>query len=93
MRPRSLINTGISYYLSYLYDYLQGAEKDIHVHQDKMLRSFIQKARKTEVGKQFGFSTIRNYKDFTSQVPIRGYEEIRDQIIRMMEGQTNILWP
>ncbi|MEO5906823.1 MAG: GH3 auxin-responsive promoter family protein, partial [Saprospiraceae bacterium] len=45
------------------------------------------------VGKQFGFSTIRNYKDFTSQVPIRGYEEIRDQIIRMMEGQTNILWP
>lgn len=93
MRPGSLINTCISYYLSYLYKELQQAQKDIHVHQDRMLKSFLLKAKKTEVGREFGFSSIRNYKDFISQVPIRGYDEIRTQIFRMMEGQTNILWP
>ncbi len=93
MRPRSLINSGISLYLSYLYKQLQQAEQDIHVHQEKMLRSFIQKAKRTEVGKEFGFKTISSYKDFAAQVPIRSYEEIRDQILRMMTGETNILWP
>lgn len=58
-----------------------------------MLRTFLHKAKKTEVGKAFGFSTIKNYADFRNQVPVRPYEEIRNQILRMMEGETNILWP
>lgn len=93
MRPRNLINSGISYYLSYLYGQLQQAEKNIHAHQDSMLRSFVQKARKTEVGRQFGFNNIKSYQDFARQVPVRSYEEIRDQIARMMKGETNVLWP
>lgn len=93
MRPGNLINTCVAYYLSYLYKELKQAEKNIHMHQDKMLRSFIQKAKKTEIGREFGFSSIKNYADYIDQVPIRGYDEIRTQIHRMMEGQTNILWP
>lgn len=93
MRPRSLINSGISKYLSYLHKQLQEAERNIHTLQDGMVSSFLQKARNTEVGKEFGFSSIRNYKDFTSQIPIRNYDAIRDQILRMMEGETNVLWP
>ena len=93
MRPGNLINSVIAYYLSRLYIQLQQASRDIHTHQDKQLRSFIQKARKTEAGREFGFASIRTYEDYTRQVPIRTYEEIRDQIARMMAGETNILWP
>lgn len=93
MKSRNLINSIISVYLSNLYKYLMRAEKDIHKHQDRMLNSFITKAKKTEIGREFGFSSIRNYKDFTKQVPVRGYDDIRTQILRMMEGETNILWP
>src|SRR5688500_12981416 len=88
-----LINSIISIYLSNLYKHMQQAEKDIHARQDKMLQSFIRKARKTDVGREFGFSSITNYKDYARQVPVRRYDDIRTQILRMMEGQTNILWP
>ena len=93
MRPGNLINSVISVYLARLYQQLRKAEKNMHSKQDEMLRSFIQKARKTEVGREFGFSSIRNYKDYVHQVPVRRYDDIRTQILRMMDGETNILWP
>ena len=93
MKPAILINRVISLYLSNLHKILKKAEKDVHVHQQKMLRTFIQKARKTEIGREFGFASINNYKDFARQVPVRRYDEIRTQVHRMMEGETNILWP
>ena len=93
MRPRSLINTAIARYLSYLYDGLQHRVTDIHTHQEAMLRTFIQKARKTETGKTFGFPTIRTYQDYARQVPVRNYDAIRGHVQRMMQGETNVLWP
>jgi hypothetical protein len=83
----------MSWYLSYLYNRLQYRLKDIHPHQDNQLKTFLHKARHTETGRTFGFSSIRSWADFARQVPIRDYDAIRDQIARMMAGETNILWP
>ena len=58
-----------------------------------MLRSLIQKAKRTEIGREFGFRTIRNAQDYARQVPVRNYDAIRDHIQRMMQGETNVLWP
>ncbi len=93
MRPRSLINSLISQYLTSLHGRLQHASQDIHTHQDKMRAAFIHKARNTEAGRMYGFSSIRTYTDFAQQIPVRNYDAIRDQILRMMQGETNILWP
>ena len=93
MRPRSLFNSSISYYLSYLHARLQYREKRIHALQDSMLKSLIQKAKRTEIGREFGFRTIRNAQDYARQVPVRNYDAIRDHIQRMMQGETNVLWP
>ena len=93
MRPNTFINAIIARYLTNLYARLRKAEKQIHPLQHKQLNAFIQKARNTETGKQFGFKHIRHYSQFAAQVPIRKYDEIRDLIIRMMAGETNILWP
>jgi hypothetical protein len=93
MRPKSILNTAISYYLAHLYARLRKAEKHIHSLQESQLKSFIHKARNTEIGKDFGFSRIKDYPTFRHQVPIRKYDAFRDQILRMMQGETNILWP
>jgi hypothetical protein len=93
MRPRSLINSSISYYLSYLHTRLQSRERKMHQLQDATLKGLIHKAKRTEIGKTFGFSTIKSNTDFARQVPVRNYEAFRDQIHRMMQGETNILWP
>src|SRR5688572_5603913 len=93
MRPRSLINSSISYYLSYLHSRLQYREQKIHQLQDSILKSLIQKAKRTEVGKEFGFSSVKSNADYARQVPVRNYDAIRDQIQRMMQGETNVLWP
>ena len=55
--------------------------------------SFVQKAKRTEAGKTFGFETIRNYQDFAHQVPVRNYDAIRSEVQRMMKGETDVLWP
>ena len=93
MRPNSLINRAIAVYLANLYKRLRHAEQRIHQLQDSQLALFIQKAKKTEVGLEFGFSFIKNYQDYKRQVPIQTYEDIRLQIQRMMEGEVNVLWP
>jgi hypothetical protein len=93
MRPNSLINATISRYLASLYVRLRKAEKNIHPLQDSQLKSFIQKARNTEAGKEFGFRSIRDYSTYRQQVPIRSYDDIRLHIQRMMQGEENILWP
>lgn len=58
-----------------------------------MLKSLLYKAKRTEIGRQFGFTSIKSYKDFTQQVPIRNYDAIRTHISRMMNGEANVLWP
>jgi len=93
IRPTSLINATIAFYLRNLYSRLRKAEKDILPLQETQLKSFIQKARNTEIGKEFGFRNIRTYKDYQSQVPIRAYDDIRLHVQRMMQGEENILWP
>ena len=60
--------------------------------QQKILYNLIKKARKTEYGKKYGFSTINTYTQFSSQIPVVVYEELFPYIERIMKGEPNILW-
>lgn len=93
MRRKSILNSCISLYLKQVHERLQGATRKIHHHQEVMLRTFLRKARRTEVGRQYGFAAIRDYRDFVRQVPVTQYDQIRGQVQRMMTGETDVLWP
>jgi len=93
MRRPSIINSCVASYLAYVHGRLQWALRRIHAHQDAQLHAFLRKARNTEVGLRHGFGSIRNYADFTRQVPVVSYDDIRGDIQRMMRGQPDILWP
>ncbi|MBT8262772.1 MAG: GH3 auxin-responsive promoter family protein [Bacteroidia bacterium] len=61
--------------------------------QQKVFDSLISQASSTVFGKDHHFSSIKSYQDFTQNVPIRDYEELRPYVDRMVAGETDILWP
>ncbi|WP_299533687.1 GH3 auxin-responsive promoter family protein [Ulvibacterium sp.] len=61
--------------------------------QESVFREIIKKASKTQFGKDHGFETIRSHQDFVEKVPIRDYEEIKDYVEKVVDGQEDVLWP
>ena len=61
--------------------------------QQELLMNLINSAMNTEIGLRHEFSTIKNYNNFKSRVPIVDYEEIEDTINRSRKGVNNLLWP
>ncbi len=61
--------------------------------QHELLLNLLYKAKYTEIGKKYHFSSIANYREFADRVPITTYEEIEAQIERSRLGENNIFWP
>ena len=61
--------------------------------QEETFNKLLKKAINTEFGKDHNFSSIKNYKDFQNQVPIRDYEALKPYVDRVVAGKKNILWP
>lgn len=61
--------------------------------QQELLMKLLEKAKDTEIGKEFNFESIKNYHDFVKQVPLRYYESIEPLISRARKGKQNIFWP
>lgn len=61
--------------------------------QKQVFDTLIRNGRKTLFGKQHRFNEITTYKDFQSNVPLRGYEEIKEYIEKIINGERDVLWP
>jgi len=59
--------------------------------QEKFLKTWIHKNRKTAFGKDHNFDKIETYRDFTTFVPIRNYEEYLPYIERIKQGDHKVL--
>ncbi len=53
----------------------------------------VERAALTEVGRRHDFSTVRTYREFACRVPLCRYEDIRPQVMRMINGERDVLWP
>lgn len=64
--------------------------------QRAILESHLRKASETEIGERFGFwdlvGTTDPYKEFADKLPTVHYEDIREDVVRMVRGQKDILW-
>jgi hypothetical protein len=61
--------------------------------QEELLQGLLQKAKNTEIGKEFDFASIKSYHQFANRVPIFDYESSEKNIERARRGETNIFWP
>ena len=62
------------------------------VQQGELVR-LIEKAALSRIGRKYDFSSIRTYKQFASTLPLYSYEDLRPQIMRMVNGMSDELWP
>lgn len=77
-----------------------GRQKELekHIHQGEelqadVLKYLLSRAKDTEYGRQHLFGTTKSYKEFTQNVPVNSYEELKADIDRMRHGEKDILWP
>ncbi|MCB9361457.1 MAG: GH3 auxin-responsive promoter family protein [Flavobacteriales bacterium] len=61
--------------------------------QNELLLELIKTAKNTEWGKKHNYSNIRSYNEFKKNVPLQDYESLKTDILRIKEGEQNILWP
>ena len=61
--------------------------------QRKTLRRLVRQASNTIWGKQYGYASIRTYTDYAGRVPISNYSSIKPYVMRMMDGEPDVLWP
>ena len=64
-----------------------------HEVQRELLARLVSDARDTEWGRKHGYKSIKSVEDFQSRFPVQTYEDVRDQIARMQQGEANVLWP
>src|SRR3546814_7530378 len=60
--------------------------------QHAVFNKLLESVRKTCIGKDHCFASIRNYKEFRERVPVRDYEALRPYIERMVAGEPDVLW-
>tara|TARA_R110002012_G_scaffold263456_2_gene446469 strand:+ start:129425 stop:130921 length:1497 start_codon:yes stop_codon:yes gene_type:complete len=61
--------------------------------QEKLFQELIAKARFTSFGKDHNFDGIKTHADFVKNVPVRDYEELKTYVERVVQGESDVLWP
>ncbi|MDE5785766.1 MAG: GH3 auxin-responsive promoter family protein, partial [Duncaniella sp.] len=62
--------------------------------QSRWLEKLISRGRKTEWGERHNFDKVKDYESFVEAHPeIVSYPDIRAEVMRMVNGERDILWP
>ncbi len=61
--------------------------------QASVFQSIVKKAINTEFGIDHDFKSIRSFQDYQDRVPIRDYEGLSPYINKILQGNSDILWP
>lgn len=91
--PIPIVNSIASWFLKKRFHQIALFLKYPHEVQKELLESLLQKAKHTEIGKQYDFSSIKNYREFADRVPVTTYEDNQANIERARRGESNIFWP
>lgn len=60
--------------------------------QREVLQDLVTAAQYTEFGRKYNFSKLFSLKEFKKNIPIHEYDDLKPYILRMMDGEENILW-
>lgn len=61
--------------------------------QQKVLSDILVTAAPTELGRLYGFQSVRSAADFQSRVPVKSYDDYLPLIERLLSGEKDLIWP
>ncbi|MCW5521086.1 GH3 auxin-responsive promoter family protein [Aureitalea sp. L0-47] len=91
--PIPIVNSIASWFLKKRFHQIELFLKYPVEVQEELLHNLLIKAKNTEIGKEFDFSSITTYREFADRVPITTYEDNEPRIERARRGEANIFWP
>lgn len=91
--PIPLVNSIASWFLKKRFHQIDLFLKYPNEVQNELLLDLITIAKDTEIGKQYDFKSISNYREFANRIPISSYEDYQNVIERSRNGEHNIFWP
>lgn len=63
-----------------------------HEVQEELLFNLLKSAENTTVGKNYEFSSIKNYRTFAERIPVSTYEDLEPLIEKTRRGEQNVFW-
>jgi hypothetical protein len=88
-----IVNSIASWFLKKRFHQIELFLKYPNEVQTELLLDLIDTAKDTEIGKQYDFASIKNYRQFAARVPVSTYEDLQPSIERSRNGENNIFWP
>ena len=88
-----MISTAISWYFRQRHDELWQLIAEAEKHQLELLEQYSDKLSRTIYGKSFGVKGKLKYAEFSRDIPVVSYEDLKPYIERTMNGEQQLLWP
>lgn len=61
--------------------------------QQQVFNHLISSAEFTEFGRKYDFDSLQSIEEFKQKIPIAEYDDLKDGIDRILNGEQNIFWP
>jgi hypothetical protein len=71
---------------------IEGWKQNPVAAQREVLQDLVTSAQYTEFGRKYQFSSLYNIRSFKKAIPIHEYDDLKPYILRLMEGEQNLLW-
>ncbi|MBP0902587.1 GH3 auxin-responsive promoter family protein [Mariniflexile gromovii] len=91
--PITIVNSIASWFLKKRFHQIELFLKYPNEVQNEILLELLDMAKDTQIGKEYDFASIKNYRTFAERIPIKNYDGWQDVIERSMKGETNLFWP
>ena len=60
--------------------------------QQNVFNKLIRQAKNTQFGIDHHFDSIKTFDDFSKNIPIRDYEDLKIYVDKVVQGEENVLW-
>ena len=88
----ALINSVVSWLMKKRIHQIELFLKYPYDVQTEWLKKLLLTAKDTEFGRKYDFKNIANPDDFRNRIPVGDYETVKPYIIRLRQGEQNLLW-
>jgi len=87
------VNTLVSFLITKRLQQIEFFRANPGMAQLEVFLDLMQKARYTEWGRKYDYSSISDPDEYRKRVPLQDYEDVKPFTERLRKGEQNLLWP